>query len=85
MRYERGRLARIVVAGVAATLAALSFGAFTHPFVGFLVRGTTTVVVYAGLLWATGFFRATERAFIGEMARRLRRWGAPAETGGRAE
>ncbi len=42
IRYERGRLARIVVAGVLATLAALSLGAFTHPFVGFLVRGTTT-------------------------------------------
>lgn len=69
--YEGGRLIRVVLAGVGATLAAQALPDMA-PFVGFLARGTTTAAAYGGLLWITGFFRASERAFLREMAARGR-------------
>ena len=72
VRYEGGRLLRVVLAGVGATVAARALPAMP-PLAGFLARGTTTVLAYAGLLWMTGFFRATERAFLREMIGRARR------------
>jgi len=69
--YEWGRLARIVVAGVAAAFAGLLLPSL-RPIVGLLARGTLSVVVYAALLWSTGFFRPTERAFMREMIARVR-------------
>jgi hypothetical protein len=48
------------------------------PFVGFLARGCTTVALYAALLWVSGFFRGSERAFAREMQARLRQRPAPA-------
>ena len=44
-----------------------------RPIAGLFVRGLTTVVLYAGLLWISGFLRPTERAFLVEMRTRLRR------------
>ncbi|MNC99750.1 hypothetical protein D3C83_181420 [compost metagenome] len=47
------------------------------PLAGLLLRGTTTVVVYVGLLWASGFLRASERAFLKEMLARVKNRGVP--------
>jgi hypothetical protein len=43
------------------------------PLAGFLVRGSVTVGWFFGLLWLSGFFRATERAFLLELIARIRR------------
>ena len=64
--YEASRLARVVVAAVAAALVAVSLPDMP-PLAGFLARGAATAGVYVGLLWITGFFRATERAFLREL------------------
>ncbi|HUL73385.1 MAG TPA: lipopolysaccharide biosynthesis protein [Vicinamibacterales bacterium] len=71
VHYEVGRLARLIAAGVLAALAALWLPAMP-PLAGLFVRGVTAVGVYLGLLWLTGFFRPTERAFLREIATRLR-------------
>jgi O-antigen/teichoic acid export membrane protein len=78
MAYETGRLARVVAAGVIAAFAALALPDMT-PLAGFLARGTATVGVYLAVLWATGFFRPSERAFLREMRMRMRR-RAPSAT-----
>lgn len=75
--YEAGRLTRVVLAGVGATFAAKALPEMA-PLAGFLARGTTTVVAYGALLWITGFFRASERAFLREMVAHIRRRHAPA-------
>ena len=75
--YETGRLVRVVVAGVSATVVARLLPDMP-PLAGFLARGGTTVVVYLGLLWTSGFFRPTERAFARELMARLRQRRSPA-------
>jgi CHASE2 domain-containing sensor protein len=72
IRYETGRIARLVFSGIAAALAALWIPAMP-PLVGLVVRGATSVGVYLLLLWVTGFFRATEVAFAREMIARFSR------------
>ena len=69
--YEAGRLARIVLAAGLAVLAARALPEF-RPWAGLLVHGTAAVTVYAAVLFATGFLRATERAFLREIVARLR-------------
>jgi O-antigen/teichoic acid export membrane protein len=64
MTYERGRIARVVVAGVIAAAAAGWALPAMGPIAGILVRGTTTVVVFGLLLWTGGFLRASERALL---------------------
>jgi O-antigen/teichoic acid export membrane protein len=64
--FEVGRLVRVVTAAVAAAVVAVSLPEMP-PLVGFLARGVTTVAVYAGVLAITGFFRASERAFLREL------------------
>jgi O-antigen/teichoic acid export membrane protein len=76
IQYEVGRLIRLVVAGVAAALAALWLVPALPPVAGLLARGVTCVAVYGLLLWITGFFRATEIAFLREMVARFRRRSA---------
>ena len=66
VHYEGPRLIRIVIAGVVAALAGLALPALP-PLVGLLARAATTVATYAGLLWMTGFLRASERQFLTEM------------------
>lgn len=73
IRYEVGRIARLLLAGVAAAMTALWLIPALPPAVGLLARGTTCVAVYLALLWMTGFFRATEIAFLRETVARLRR------------
>jgi O-antigen/teichoic acid export membrane protein len=72
IQYERGRLVRVVVAGVAAALAGLALPALP-PWLGLLARGATTTVTFAAVLALTGFFRPTERAFLRELRQRARR------------
>jgi len=75
--YEKGRLARIVLAAAAAVLVARLLPA-TSPLAGLLARGMVVVGIYTAVLWMTGFFRATERAFMREMLARLRDRPPPA-------
>lgn len=70
--YEAGRLLRVSAAGAGAALLALMLPDMPA-LAGFLARGTATVAAYTALLWMTGFFRPTERAFLQEMILRLRR------------
>jgi O-antigen/teichoic acid export membrane protein len=69
--YEYGRLVRILLSGIAAALAALALPPMPA-WLGLLARGSTTVVVFAGCLFATGFFRASERDFLREIWMRAR-------------
>lgn len=80
--YETGRLLRILVSGVVATLVALWLVPAMPPLAGLLVRGITTTGVFVALLWASGFLRASERALILELWQRLRRRRTgPADSG----
>jgi len=76
IEYEVGRLIRLVVAGVAAALAALWLVPALPPVAGLIARGVTCIAVYGVLLWITGFFRATEIAFLREIIARFRRRSA---------
>ncbi len=69
--YEGRRLARVLAAGVLAALAGLWLPAMP-PLAGFLARGTTTTASFAAVLWMTGFFRPTERAFVREVLTQVR-------------
>ena len=71
--YETGRLARVVAAGVAATAAGLWAVPSMPALAGLFARGAATVVTYVALLWVSGFFRPTERAFMREMIAQVRR------------
>jgi len=71
--YEYGRIARIVVAGAVAAFVALWVIPPLPPVAGLIARGTATVGVYLGLLWLTGFLRASERAFLREIVQRRSR------------
>ncbi len=59
VRYETGRLARVVGAAIAAYIAGRALPAM-DPLLGVLVRGTTVVGVMAAGLWLGGFFRPEE-------------------------
>jgi O-antigen/teichoic acid export membrane protein len=69
--YERGRLARVVVAGIVAGAAGVWALPAMPAALGVLLRGSLTVVVYVAILWVTGFLRPTERAFMREIAARF--------------
>jgi O-antigen/teichoic acid export membrane protein len=77
VRYEAGRITRVIVSGVAAALAALWLVPAMPPVAGLVVRGATTVAVYLALLWVSGFLRPTERAFLREVIARLRQRRPP--------
>jgi O-antigen/teichoic acid export membrane protein len=72
MTYEGGRIARVIIAGLAAAAAGWALPAMS-PVVGILARGATTVIGFAGLLWVGGFLRPAERAWLLEMRLLLRR------------
>jgi hypothetical protein len=77
VRYEASRIARVVVASVAAALASLWVVPVAwRPIVSLLAHGGITVTVYVGLLWVSGFLRASERAFLRDVIRRVRRRAA---------
>jgi len=75
VRYEWRRLLRLVLAAIVACLTAM----FAIPFIraaalGVLVRGTTVVAVYLGVLVLSGFFNARELERLRGLAGRLG-WG----------
>jgi O-antigen/teichoic acid export membrane protein len=71
IQYEWLRLGRIVAAGVVAAFVAQALPEMPA-LAGLMARGSATVAVFAGLLWVSGFMRATERAFLREKWRRLK-------------
>jgi O-antigen/teichoic acid export membrane protein len=73
INYERARIARIVLSAVTAAACGVWLVPPMRPILGVLVRGGVTTGVFAALLWLSGFFRPTERAFLREMTSRLRR------------
>lgn len=73
VRYEYGRLARIVIAGVASYLAAVFvLPDFRLAVVGVLARGATVLVLYLAILGATGFLHGKELARFESLAAQLR-------------
>jgi O-antigen/teichoic acid export membrane protein len=77
IRYEYGRIARVVIAGAASYLAAaLLIPAVRPAVVGLLVRGAVVLVVYPGALGLTGFFQVRELARLKALVAELRsaRW-----------
>ena len=72
IRYETGRLARVLASGVLAAVAGVWLVPEMPPVAGVLLRAAVTVAVFAAGLAATGFLRATERAFAAEMIGRFR-------------
>jgi O-antigen/teichoic acid export membrane protein len=74
VRYETGRLARVVGAAVVAYAAGRALPAL-DPAIGVLVRGTTVVVVMGAGLWLGGFFHPEE-------LRVLERFRGPRATAG---
>jgi O-antigen/teichoic acid export membrane protein len=71
IRYEFGRLARVVAAAAIAYAAALALPAMPAIW-GVLARGTTVVFVMIGGLWLGGFFRPEELRVL-DRFRRSRR------------
>jgi O-antigen/teichoic acid export membrane protein len=70
--YEKGRIGRVVASAGIACATALTLPP-ARPIVGFLLRGSTTVAVFAALLWVGGFFRPTERAFLADLIARIKK------------
>lgn len=71
MRYEHGRIIRLLVVAGASAAAGLWLPV-DGPLIGVLARGTTVVAMFGIGLGATGFLRATERALITQMLTRVR-------------
>lgn len=65
--YETGRVIRILTAGAIATAVGLWALPELPALASLLLRGASTSAVYLGLLWMSGFLRATERAFLAEL------------------
>jgi len=68
MTYERGRISRALLAGIAAGAAGWLLPAMP-PVAGVLVRGATTVLAFGGLLWIGGFLRHTERVWLADQSK----------------
>ncbi len=73
MTYERGRLARVVLAGLLAFAAGRWIPLDVRPFWGVLIRGTIVLVVFPAVLAATGFFIPNELQRLDFVTGRLRR------------
>jgi O-antigen/teichoic acid export membrane protein len=81
--YEYGRIVRALLSAALACATALALPALPAA-AGVALRGTVVVLLFAALLWATGFFRENEM----QVLRRLRRSGGasqPAAAGGTTE
>jgi O-antigen/teichoic acid export membrane protein len=59
VRYETRRIALLALAALVACVCARALPSM-HPITGILVRGTTVILVYGGLLTLTGFFKPEE-------------------------
>jgi len=78
IRYEIGRVARVIASGVIAALAGLWLVPAWPPLAGLIGRATVTVGTFAALIAVSGFLRRTERAFAAELIAGLRRRTAKA-------
>jgi O-antigen/teichoic acid export membrane protein len=76
VRYEVGRLARVVAAAIVAYAAARALPAMPA-FWGVLVRGTMVVVVMMAGLWLGGFFKPEELRVLDRVRRARRTPAAP--------
>jgi O-antigen/teichoic acid export membrane protein len=72
IRLEIGRIVRLVVAATIAAAAGTGLPDVS-PLTGVVLRGTVVVAVFLGLLWGSGFLRASERAVLGILIARFRR------------
>ena len=63
IRYEPGRLARVIAAAAIAGLAGLSLPDL-RPAISLVLRVGVTAATFAALLWISGFLRPTERGFL---------------------
>ena len=63
MTYERGRIARVVIAGVVAGAAGWALPDMP-PGLAVVARGSVTVIAFIGLLYVGGFLRPSERAWL---------------------
>ena len=70
--YETGRVVRLMVAGIVAAAFAMTAVPPMHPLAGLITRALVVTAVYAGCLWATGFFRPSERTAMNELLSRAR-------------
>jgi O-antigen/teichoic acid export membrane protein len=73
MPYERGRLARVVVAGLSALIVGHWLPLDVRPVWGVLIRGSMVVVVFPAVLFASGFFIPNELQWLDAVTARLRR------------
>lgn len=72
IRYEYGRITRVVMAGIGAYLAAVFIVPdFRLAVVGVLARGTAVLVVYPAILAVTGFFHVKELARLKTLVAQL--------------
>ena len=71
IRYESGRLLRIVAATALAAIAGRVLPIDLPPLADGLVRAAATVIAFFTLLWIGGFLRSTERRFLRETMARL--------------
>ena len=79
--YETRRIVILTAAAAAACLAARALPQMP-PLAGIVVRGTTVVVIYAGLLGVGGFLKADEMRALARLARtRAAPCGADLRTG----
>jgi len=73
MTYERGRITRVVIAGAVAGAAGWALPEMPA-WLGVITRGSVTVCTFGGLLYAGGFLRPSERAWLtSAWSARLRR------------
>ncbi|CAN5854333.1 N/A [soil metagenome] len=81
IRYEFGRILRVVIAAALGYLAAALVPEM-RALAGVFVRGLIVVAVMTGILWTTGFFNTTELRWLDGLRRSRRRTSltAPADT-----
>ena len=77
IRYEWGRIARVLAAGVIAYAIPTAFVPRMHPLLGLLLRGSLVAAAFPALLAVSGFFRAGELARLGELLSRVRPRSTP--------
>jgi O-antigen/teichoic acid export membrane protein len=83
IRYEYGRITRVLAAGAIAYLAGRALPLTLAPVIGVLARGTTVVAAFPAVLAVSGFFVPMELERLSELTARLRRRRtieAPVET-----
>jgi O-antigen/teichoic acid export membrane protein len=71
--YERGRIARVILAGAAAWAIARWLPLAVHPVAALLARGCLVVVTFVVLLAVTGFLAPNELGHLNDLIVRIRR------------